>query len=1135
MCSMSTTPRTPPSKSSGFLCSSGMSSGDAPDRNPSPSPLPRVGTLSPIPIPCLALRRSPRAFNSHAGSATCASSFENRPSGISLGNTSPRSQRHSPLTSQHAPLDIDLFGFVTPQSGSFSSRSSAAARREVTPPNLGLTLDLDFNTTLGLDFGSAGSSASTSGMSYMTAGSPGGILLPSPGDDDVFTIRETVAKDEFRGPNTEPSFEFSFVSRVDGASSIPQHGHSESVGSSGPDSDFTFQLRPRTGSGSAKRDPASYGFAEQRFIRSSLPTPYYTANSTPEPEVVDNEPRAGPSRLPFLDTNLTVTTLSPTGCISSHPFPLSGTDASQSQELQRPPSPAPTADFSMISPPSSPSFYRYVSQLAEGDEVDPFRSPHRRGTATLPFFRSTSTSVASGVPGAFHFTVNGRTQSMSPRVGLGPVISKPRRVRPGISRLWESLASPAKGSSTSLPVPQDAHLTPAPPSRTRSSPMPGFSAVRAKTSPMMGVGRKLKGKRRVKRPRRGALELNVDVDYGALHPLDGEEGELVGCTCTGWGDGACVCGYGYWDVYDYGCEHTQEPESMCDGAGSQPTPLTQLPPELFLQVLSYLPLHSVLAVASTCKAWRALAFDNGVWWGLWQAREGIPCVPNPNRSSNIGHRVQDSGESFGRRHRTVKDEGVHGLSIPTTEHEHDGEQWDEPRGWTVDFGRANMRLKESARLGYGAASTGVLTHPAQRRRQEGGQHTDTHAEEEGGDERELEQQEVTSSSELQPVSRQAPLTLDWCTLYRGRSILEQRWRDPEGEPHVLRIDGHRDSVYCLDFDSSRIISGSRDRTIKVWCIKTGRCLATFEGHTGSVLCLKFERDWDLGSDGVCRGFMVSGSSDCTVCVWDLISTPIAPGERSSVTSVGSGRLGNSRDVHGPPRKVSAEIRKVLRGHSAGVLDLRMDEKWIVTCSKDASMNVYDRRSLALHTVLRGHEGPVNAVGLENGRVVSASGDGKMMLWDVETGECVRVFEGHEKGLASIEFKDDLILSGSNDCTIKLWRASTGECLHTFAGHTSLVRALSFEPKTGYIVSTSYDKSVRVWEWREGAAETLPGVEGNIWKSKGVGRLVREYRNLHASHIFDVKFDVGKIVSTSHDQQIVVLDFSYGIEGAELFG
>lgn len=82
---------------------------------------------------------------------------------------------------------------------------------------------------------------------------------------------------------------------------------------------------------------------------------------------------------------------------------------------------------------------------------------------------------------------------------------------------------------------------------------------------MMGVGRKLKEKRRIKRVRRDTLEVDTDVDYGALDPLDGEEGELVGCTCTGWGDGACVCGYGYWDVHNY----TQEPECLGEGEGGQ--------------------------------------------------------------------------------------------------------------------------------------------------------------------------------------------------------------------------------------------------------------------------------------------------------------------------------------------------------------------------------------------------------------------------------------------------------------------------------------------------------------------------------------------------------------------------------------
>ncbi|OCH94577.1 WD40 repeat-like protein [Obba rivulosa] len=363
----------------------------------------------------------------------------------------------------------------------------------------------------------------------------------------------------------------------------------------------------------------------------------------------------------------------------------------------------------------------------------------------------------------------------------------------------------------------------------------------------------------------------------------------------------------------------------------------------------------------------------------------------------------------------------------------------------------------------------------------------------------------------------APLEIDWYELYQTRTELDRRWYssphaslaldDKESkawEPRVRRISGHSDSVYCLEFDSSRIITGSRDRTIKVWSLKTGKCLATFAGHRGSVLCLKFDKDWDLqdqdgGDNNVDvarkrRGFLVSGSSDCTICVWDMYT-------------------GSSTD-EGEEPEVAADVRAVLRGHTGGVLDLRIDGKWIVSCSKDALIRVWDRKTLALHCTFRGHDGPVNAVGLQGDRVVSASGDGKMMLWDIAAGERLRTFEGHDRGLACIEFKDDLIVSGSNDCKIKVWSASTGTCLRTLVGHDLLVRALSFDPRSGRLVSGSYDKSVKVWDLR-------------------TGKMVREFRGCHISHIFDVKFDHCHIVSTSHDQKIVVLDFSEGLD-ASLF-
>ncbi|TFK53093.1 WD40 repeat-like protein [Heliocybe sulcata] len=487
--------------------------------------------------------------------------------------------------------------------------------------------------------------------------------------------------------------------------------------------------------------------------------------------------------------------------------------------------------------------------------------------------------------------------------------------------------------------------------------------------------------------------------------------------------------------------------------------LSRLPPEIALYLLLFLDLPSTLACLSVSRTWRTLAADNGVWKELFYQKAGWAI---------------DLDRAWAR--------GWDGVRFVTAPSAAPGASLFNAGGWisrspstsTEGSGRGRRRVTAllsapqaiSASPSFASGSTG------------------------------------TSVTLAGTAGCLAPLSLDWRALYRARLELEKRWVG--GEPRVTRISGHTDSVYCLEFDSSRIITGSRDRSIKVWSLRTGKLLATFRGHAGSVLCLKFDKDWDVkpdaeDRDGAKRGFMVSGSSDCSVCVWDLWSA--------------TGKAGGKKG--GEAAEVRAEVRAVLRGHTGGVLDLRIDGEWIVSCSKDALIRVWNRETLSLHTTFRGHEGPVNAVGLQRGKVVSASGDGKMMLWDILSGERLRTFEGHDRGLACIEFKasiDDMIVSGSNDCKIKVWRASTGECVRTLVGHDLLVRALSVDPASGRLVSASYDRTVKVWDL-------------------GTGRMVREFRNSHVSHIFDVKFDVGRIVSTSHDQKIVVLDFGQDMDTA----
>jgi WD40 repeat protein len=78
------------------------------------------------------------------------------------------------------------------------------------------------------------------------------------------------------------------------------------------------------------------------------------------------------------------------------------------------------------------------------------------------------------------------------------------------------------------------------------------------------------------------------------------------------------------------------------------------------------------------------------------------------------------------------------------------------------------------------------------------------------------------------------------------------------------LEGHTDWVRAVAVspDGRFIVSGSDDKTVKVWHTASGRLLRSLEGHTDSVTAVA------VSPDG---RFIVSGSDDKTVKVWDAAS------------------------------------------------------------------------------------------------------------------------------------------------------------------------------------------------------------------------------------------------------------------------
>ncbi|KAG0227890.1 Bromodomain and WD repeat-containing protein 3 [Actinomortierella wolfii] len=106
---------------------------------------------------------------------------------------------------------------------------------------------------------------------------------------------------------------------------------------------------------------------------------------------------------------------------------------------------------------------------------------------------------------------------------------------------------------------------------------------------------------------------------------------------------------------------------------------------------------------------------------------------------------------------------------------------------------------------------------------------------------------------------------------RGRTMACPAWPKfiPNLYEELVMMNGHRFSTYCLLFDRTnlRVITGSDDYLVKIWCARSGYLIYTLRGHAAEVTYA------DISPDNT---MLVTGSNDGIVRVWDLQSSaPVA--------------------------------------------------------------------------------------------------------------------------------------------------------------------------------------------------------------------------------------------------------------------
>ncbi|GEQ68536.1 hypothetical protein JCM33374_g2204 [Metschnikowia sp. JCM 33374] len=241
-------------------------------------------------------------------------------------------------------------------------------------------------------------------------------------------------------------------------------------------------------------------------------------------------------------------------------------------------------------------------------------------------------------------------------------------------------------------------------------------------------------------------------------------------------------------------------------------------------------------------------------------------------------------------------------------------------------------------------------------------------------------------------------------MYNGAPVFLQ-------EP-VRVFEGHSKSVLCLDWSKNNfLLSGSMDKTVKLWNIERPECLDTFH-HRDFVTALRFHPNDDR--------FFISGALDNHLRLWSVLERSVAYtndlGDNALITALEFTPFGNYIMVGG--------FNGSLFGLETQGLDLvkrielRKKRKTPLSHSADgitiSGIRIFENPSCA--------DLPSSA--LEKWNVLITTNDSTIRLVDLSSKKLVTRFRGNSNQsssiVASLSEDSRYIISGSEDHHCYVW-------------------------------------------------------------------------------------------------------------------